>query len=137
MSEETRQRMSAAKKGKPGSNAGKLHTKYGHLVETSLRAVMRRVQAHGFVFNLTLDEVRDMLVVPCHYCGAEPRMPRAGCIDVLDTGLGYVHGNVVSCCCDCSSMKWTKGEIEFIAKCKKIVDLHGHRLPTIKISDTR
>jgi hypothetical protein len=84
-------------------------------------------------FELTRDQVAEMMDQPCHYCGAEPSnslvqhgkriRPYQG-IDRLDNSKGYVVGNVVPCCIICNKMKKAMNETEFMSHVRAIVARH-------------
>ena len=58
----------------------------------------------GHSFEIS-DEVADALFqAPCHYCGYKPSGKFSG-IDRVNNNLGYVEGNVVSCCAWCNRAK--------------------------------
>lgn len=73
----------------------------------------------GLIFGFTLDEFVKIIKKPCHYCGGEGYG-----IDRLDSSIGYLKGNVVSCCSMCNRMKWAYTEEDFIHQCTKISDNH-------------
>lgn len=68
------------------------------------------------VFTLTLEEFRKLVSIPCNYCGGTPYG-----IDRLDSKMGYVKENCVSCCTMCNWMKNSYSVEEFVAQCEKIV----------------
>jgi|GEM_PF-698148 len=69
----------------------------------------------------------------CHYCGLEPRQIRKSRtkgtdpsyvyngIDRIDSDLGYVEGNVLSCCKQCNIAKGTHTYKKFFEWISKIV----------------
>jgi hypothetical protein len=78
----------------------------------------------GLGFEFTQDEFRGFTEGPCHYCGKPP----SGCcrrknrtygeyaysgLDRVDNNLGYIHGNVVSCCSHCNKAKRMMSVDEF------------------------
>jgi len=76
-------------------------------------------KVRGLVFELTLQEFKEMIEQDCHYC----QDPGYG-IDRVDSGMGYIIGNVVSCCTMCNRMKLNYEIDEFIEQCRKIVEHH-------------
>ena len=90
--------------------------------EASFNAVYRsyadRAKNHKkrLVFELTKDEFRTLTDAPCHYCGAissceskakpssNGSYVRNG-IDRLNSDIGYILPNCVSCCKTCNIMK--------------------------------
>lgn len=68
-------------------------------------------------FKITREEFNLILEIECYYCGG----PGFG-IDRIDSNVGYEKGNCVSCCTWCNKMKLDNNSVEFIKKCKTIVD---------------
>ena len=75
----------------------------------------------GYEFDLTKEQVRQLVLQPCHYCGSPPLQKQKigqygynggllyNGIDRINSSLGYVHGNVVSCCKHCNWAKNSNG----------------------------
>ena len=55
-------------------------------------------------FEITIDEYKSIVQLPCHYCTIIQEKGFNG-MDRLDSGKGYVVDNVVSCCEMCNYMK--------------------------------
>ena len=55
-------------------------------------------------FEITIDEYKSIVQLPCHYCGIVQEKGFNG-MDRLDSSKGYVVDNVVSCCEMCNYMK--------------------------------
>ena len=92
----------------------------------------------GLPFNLTDEEITILFAGNCVYCGCPPsqkfksRKMAYGYgeliyngIDRLNSKLGYVHGNVVSCCGTCNNAKSDMDENEFIAWLNKVAKYLG------------
>ncbi len=81
-------------------------------------------------FELTRDQMSELMDKPCFYCGAEPSnslvqhgkqiRPYQG-IDRLDNSKGYVMDNIVPCCIICNKMKKAMNETEFMSHVRAIV----------------
>ncbi len=71
----------------------------------------------GFIFDLTLADFSEIVNEPCYYCGGNGYG-----VDRLDSLIGYLEGNIVSCCSMCNYMKRTYTEEDFINQCIKIAD---------------
>lgn len=79
----------------------------------------------GHKFNLTKEQVRNLVTQPCQYCGILPAQISKGKglygdflyngIDRVDSNLGYVEGNVVPCCWSCNRAKSSSTVEEFKA----------------------
>ena len=82
------------------------------------------------VFELTREQIRDIVTGPCHYCGVLPSHEfkkaklygsiSVNSIDRVDSLKGYTIDNVVSCCMTCNTMKWHLPYDVFLAKIKAI-----------------
>lgn len=70
----------------------------------------------GFTGDLPLFE--HLTQGACHYCGVEPS-PHNG-IDKVDPTLGYVDGNMVSCCWICNRAKGNLTYDEFKAYMRRV-----------------
>lgn len=74
-------------------------------------------------FNLTEDQVYELLDQNCYYCGAQPHRTytNPSCnggytyngIDRVDNAIGYNPENVVPCCFECNQAKGTMTVEEF------------------------
>jgi hypothetical protein len=81
-------------------------------------------------FKLVVEEFKSIVTLPCHYCGAMPRLHnRQGSyqgpfawngIDRKDNDIGYVSGNCVPCCSACNSAKSKLSKDEFLDLVRKI-----------------
>lgn len=103
--------------------AGKLRMKETEYVV--LQAEYRKYKSHinrtGRANEITQEDWIALVKSPCEYCGSEPhgerhlpsnrridgRKPTAflGGIDRIDSSLGYIISNVVSCCWECNRSK--------------------------------
>lgn len=81
-------------------------------------------QMKGKPFEMTIDQFESMSQGRCHYCDAPPsNVSRAlrssqipfvyNGIDRLNNDLGYVAGNVVTCCGRCNKAKNDMSEEAF------------------------
>lgn len=64
----------------------------------------------GFAFELSNEEVRDIIKKNCMYCGAPPAYRKGifatvNGIDRVDSSKGYTLDNVVPCCTRCNRGK--------------------------------
>ena len=93
------------------------HRKYLSSVEGKYSYYQTNAKNKGFIFNITFNEFSKLLNEPCYYCGGEGHG-----VDRLDSSIGYLKDNIVSCCSMCNFMKRTYTEDEFIEKCIKIAN---------------
>lgn len=64
----------------------------------------------GISFNLTSDFLIKTVVLNCNYCGKKPNQQKSNRkykllhhgLDRIDSGIGYIESNVVSCCKTCN-----------------------------------
>ena len=91
-----------------------------------------RTHKKKLVFELTKDQFRTLVAAPCHYCGAvgscntKARPTSNGAftsngIDRLDSSVGYVLSNCVSCCKICNLMKNDLAYDQFFLHLKRIL----------------
>lgn len=85
-------------------------------------------------FELTRERFKELTSLNCHYCNKEPASIRKSQskynslskdytyngIDRVDSGQGYLEGNVVTCCHTCNMMKRDTPYLEFIQRIKLI-----------------
>ncbi|AGE57955.1 hypothetical protein PBCVNW6652_293R [Paramecium bursaria Chlorella virus NW665.2] len=76
--------------------------------------------------TMTDEEIMDMTDMPCVYCGKETidAVKRNG-IDRLDSSIGYVLDNCVSCCQMCNMMKGQVDPWSFVERCAHISYING------------
>jgi hypothetical protein len=79
------------------------------------RRYKSQAQTRGHVFEIPLEEFRDITAQGCFYCGASPNNSGGSNqnfgkytyngIDRVDNTIGYVEGNIVPCCRRCNRAK--------------------------------
>lgn len=100
-----------------------------------------RAKKKTIEFFLTQDDILELCVKNCVYCGASPgNVARRGSIngqfwyngiDRIDSNLGYTRANVETCCWTCNCMKARQTREAFICHIKKILVYPGeHICPT-------
>ena len=97
---------------------------------TVVASYKRNAKERGLIFELSNEKVRELTKQKCAYCGTEPKTTTNtkrstgnytyNGIDRVDTKIGYVESNVVTCCEVCNRMKWILTEEEFYNQIKKI-----------------
>ena|ERR1035437_114079 len=101
----------------------------GHsLLRRAFSGYKRGAAARGHSWELSFDRFKELSMGNCHYCGAEhsKRLHRdsqelwCNGIDRLKNDLGYVEGNVVSCCSPCNYLKLDRDYDEFVAQVLRI-----------------
>lgn len=81
----------------------------------------RHKEKFNFDIPVSIDEVTEIIIKPCFYCG-EMDIPVNG-LDRVDNTKGYEKDNVVSCCRRCNTMKLDLTVDEFK---KKICKIYNH-----------
>ena len=81
------------------------------------KGAVRRGYVWGFQAPEDLIEYLD---APCHYCGGGVKTRLA--LDRLDSAVGYVPGNVVSCCWTCNRCKVDMTVDEWLSHMRKVLE---------------
>lgn len=72
------------------------------------------------VWELSFEEYCNIIKDPCYYCnGVLGKVTHAIGIDRIDSSIGYVKGNVLSCCYTCNRVK---GDIFTVQETKTAID---------------
>jgi len=105
--------------------------------EAALRRLLRHyrkgARPRGLRWELSKSTFCALTQQPCHYCGRLPEqraISRTGTyvyngIDRIDSGKGYIEGNVVPCCKQCNYAKGTMSQSGFIEMAVQIAE---HRI---------
>lgn len=82
------------------------------------------------IFNLDLNQFKQIVIQNCHYCNSEPRLyfmaksivenVAMNGIDRKDNNIGYQLDNCLACCKICNLMKNTLSYVEFLNHINKI-----------------
>lgn len=72
----------------------------------------------GINFDLSKEDFSSLWQKPCFYCASE--IDTIG-LDRINSNLGYLKDNVVSCCAICNTMKLALPRDIFIEHCYKII----------------
>jgi hypothetical protein len=70
-------------------------------------------------FNLSFEKFRELVESPCNYCKKFNEFEVVG-IDRIDSNIGYIEINTVSCCETCNYMKGTQNILEFARNIVKL-----------------
>lgn len=100
-------------------------------------AYKRSAEKRRYVFELTKDEFRKLVTNNCTYCGIPPSTIKKtryeygnfiyNGIDRMDNDLGYVPGNVATCCKRCNRAKGTRNYNEWIAWLDRIAEFRTRK----------
>ena len=112
--------------------------------EACIRDILRnyRDKKRHPVFELSYEEFKALITDNCHYCGRPPSNLkrkavmgefRYNGIDRKDNSVGYVMGNVVTCCKDDNLSKRNKSYEEYLDHIKRV---HEHCLLHDRIPKT-
>lgn len=82
----------------------------------------------GIDFHLTPEEVKEMIKLPCHYCGGfsankrrhKKQTEKLNGIDRKDSSVGYTKENCVPCCSVCNYLKNNLSYDDFLDFIKRI-----------------
>ncbi len=96
-----------------------------------LRQYKRSASKRNIFYDLSEEDFNRLLLGACYYCGDFKSNTKKGQgktsgdfeyngIDRIDSTLGYIKGNTVSCCWKCNNMKSSLSEKEFIEHITKI-----------------
>lgn len=86
------------------------------------QSIRLRARKRGYEFNLTGDDVLEMLVSSCIYCGNDKEIPQ---IDRKDSSKGYTKENTVPACRRCNTIK---NNVVTYEEMMKIVEILGWRV---------
>lgn len=84
-------------------------------------------------FNLSLEVFQKLISQNCQYCGTPPSQRfkwvstgdyMYNGIDRIDNNIGYEISNVIPCCKNCNTAKYTRTQQEFITWAKRIAAKH-------------
>ena len=75
-------------------------------------------------FDLTEDEFKDIVQMPCNYCGTIDEKKLFNSLDRVNSSLGYTKDNVVSACKMCNDMKNTVPVEVFLKRIEHMVSIH-------------
>lgn len=89
-------------------------------------------------FELTLELFQKLTSSNCHYCGNPPSLLsyhkgakhlayKYNGVDRVNSGLGYIESNCVSCCSNCNYGKRTLSAQEYVEHCRRVVAHNGEK----------
>jgi 5-methylcytosine-specific restriction endonuclease McrA len=86
----------------------------GYLASNIVNYIKQKAVDRNKEWSLSPIEAYYFIIGTCEYCGFKPDWPnnRIG-IDRVDSSLGYIPSNCVSCCFTCNSAKGEKTVEEF------------------------
>lgn len=100
-------------------------------ISTILNNYRQSAKKHGRKFDLTRDQLVELISSNCYYCGNSPSLEKNAKnrwdkplayngIDRVDNTKGYTLENVVCCCKTCNFLKKDIPQDEFLSIIKKI-----------------
>ena len=84
----------------------------------------RSAQLKNLLFDISYEYYEELVKKPCYYCG-EIRERGFNGIDRLNSSVGYVNDNCVSCCSMCNYMKSSLSPNVFIGRVHHILAYQG------------
>lgn len=79
-------------------------------------------------FELTETEYNTLREKECYFCKRRSNEQHSNGIDRVDSNVGYIINNCISCCRDCNVAKKSYSAEEFITKCK-LITTRKHNFP--------
>jgi hypothetical protein len=98
-----------------------------HWTENKFISYERYQQMLKTDFQLTEEEYYKIRENSCSYCGRPSTDNHSNGIDRIDSKIGYIADNCVSCCGDCNISKSTLSPNEFIIQAKQITSVSGEK----------
>lgn len=105
-----------------------------------VRGIKRNASSRNISFELTINDIKELIFNECHYCGNYPstvagltgntvdrhngRFKTNG-IDRKDNNIGYTKENCVTCCKNCNLMKMTLPYDLFFKQIYEIAQHHA------------
>lgn len=97
---------------------GELHPDIWH--DTNPKGATYRIYKKNASFGVTLEQFDTITSAPCFYCGKQNSATHKNGIDRVDSAVGYVVDNCVSCCGQCNIAKKTMAPTEYIDLAKRV-----------------
>ncbi len=91
--------------------------------ESQYNIYKRSADLKQLEFAISFDEFKEIVIKPCNYCGIlrDRGTEQFNGIDRIDSSIGYLVGNCVSCCPMCNYMKKGLSRIVFIKRINHIM----------------
>jgi len=97
----------------------KCQAKYRWSPKSKYRVYKQEAAQRHIGFEITLEEFKTFWQAPCSYCGSP--IDTIG-IDRVDNTLGYVMGNLTSCCCStCNYSKRDLSRAQWVAHMTRVL----------------
>jgi hypothetical protein len=97
-------------------------TAYGYEFNKKYDTYVRNAKKRNIEFKITKENFENMVTSPCYYCGFLPENlyskenkynSKINGIDRINSSLGYIDKNIVSCCKICNRFKMDMSFEEF------------------------
>lgn len=96
---------------------GAYNTNYYKTIKGKYSQYKYHSRRRNILFNLSFDEFRNFWNKPCYYCNGD--ISTVG-LDRINSDIGYVIENCVSCCNICNYAKLKLTDKEYIEHCRKV-----------------
>lgn len=104
---------------KQRKDKGRKRMKYDNSLPKRYLYYLKRANAKGLEFSLSVEQFEHITSQSCAYCGLDGYG-----IDRMDCKLGYTIDNIVPCCTKCNLMKWMNTPEEFL---KHVITIYNHQ----------
>ena len=102
-------------------------------IDTIVRKYKSNAERRRIGWNLTDDQAKSLLKMPCIYCGYFREGSLNG-IDRIENSKGYEDDNCITACTGCNMLKGDLCVFDFIERCKKVAAYAGKYFDGIKKS---
>ncbi len=109
---------------------GLAQRKAGTALRNEFRHISDGARQRGYLFDIPIEVFARLSAEPCSYCGVPPSKRTHSAhevfvssgLDRVDNNVGYVEGNLTSCCTTCNYMKRALGRAAFLEHVQRIVN---------------
>jgi hypothetical protein len=102
--------------------SGELTTSWSQVGRQTFIKYRNVILKSGKIFELTKNEFEELRAGKCNYCSRQTTDTHSNGIDRLNSDIGYVIENCVTCCRDCNMMKQTETVTDFLNRVFKIAE---------------
>jgi len=112
-----------------------INNKRMNSIEANYKQLKIKAPYRGYSCELTYEEYEELVTSHCYYCGEMETHKTICGIDRLNSNIGYISGNCVSCCKMCNLMKGALHKDVFLMRIEHILThiefIYGKRHPEL------